>query len=50
MSGMDIDEVEPDLFASFNGCNESIFDALYASHGHRDVFRMSSANGTSLGP
>jgi len=40
MSGMDLDEVESDLLAPFNGCNESVFDALYVTLGHRDWFRI----------
>ena len=40
MGGVYLDEVESDLLASFNGCNESIFDALHVVIGHRDGFRV----------
>ena len=40
MGGMDLNEVESDLLASFNGCDESIFNASYVVLGHRDGFRV----------
>ena len=40
MSGMDLDKVEPDLLASFNGCNKSVFDTLYIVFGHRNGFSV----------
>ena len=40
MGGVNLDEVESDLLASFNGCNKGIFDALYVVLGHRDGFRV----------
>ena len=45
MSGMDLNEVEPDLFASFNSYNESVFDALYVVLGHRDRLRVARSEG-----
>lgn len=36
MGGMDLNKVEPDLFASFDSCNESVLDTLYVVLGHRD--------------
>jgi len=45
MSSMDLDEVEPDLLATFNGCNESVFDALYIVLGHRDGLRVTQGEG-----
>ena len=40
MGGVNLDEVKSDQPASFNGCNESIFDALHVVIGHRDGFRV----------
>ena len=45
MSGMDLNEVESDLFASFDGCDESVFNALYVILGHRDGFRVICGKG-----
>ena len=45
MGGMNLNEVESDLFASFNGCDESVFNALYVVLGHRDGFRVICSEG-----
>ena len=45
MRGVNLDEVESDLLGSFNGCDESILDALYVVLGHRDGFRVIRGEG-----
>ena len=45
MSGVDLDEIKPDLLASLNGCNESVFDTLYFVLGHRNGLRVTIGEG-----
>lgn len=49
MSGVDFNEVESSLLASFNGSNICVFDALYVVLGHREGFRVILAKGGVIG-
>lgn len=45
MGRVDLDKVESDLLASLDGCDESVFYALYVVLGHRDGFRVIRGEG-----